>query len=460
MKLHNKKNGCAGLLILALFFTSCTKFVQVAPPGNQVISSAVFSNDQSATATVVGIYSQMMASGMYFMNGAMTLYPALTSDELYNTSPNADVDPFTNNAIPSNSGIIQNNIWRNAYSLIYQVNACLEGVAGSTTIDRSVSNQLTGELKFIRALCYFYLTNIFGDIPLELSTDYRVNEKMARTPAEQVYNQIASDLQDASILLSSDYVSQDKTRPNKWAAVALLARVYLYTLNWAKADSTATLVISSGKYQLDADLDSVFLAGNNEAIWQLMPVVPSLNTAEGQYFIPSSNNVLPTYAVTPFLLSAFEPGDLRKTDWLNSASMNDQTYYYPFKYKVANGNTVTEYYTVLRFAELYLIRAEAQAEQNNLSGAVADLNIIRNRAGLPDAIANDQASLLSTIAHENQIEFFCEWGHRWFDLKRTGHIDQGLGNEKSGWKPTDALYPIPFSEIQTNPYLTQNAGYQ
>lgn len=460
MKLNHKKNGCAGLFILALLFTSCNKFVQIAPPDNQVISSAVFSNDQSATAAVVGIYSQMMRSGMYFMNGAMTLYPALTSDELYNTSPDPNAGPFAGNAIPSNSYIIQNNIWRNAYSFIYQANACMEGIAASAKLDKSTSNQLTGELKFIRALCYFYLTSLFGDVPLELSTDYRVNEIMARTTQDKVYNQIVTDLQNASQLLNASYISQDRTRPNKWAAVALLARVYLYQQQWSEADSAATAVIESGLYQLENNPDSVFLSSSTETVWQLMPVIPSLNTAEGQYFIPNSNSVLPSYAITPFLLSSFEVGDERRTDWLDSVIINNQIYYYPYKYKVAGGNTVTEYYIVLRMAEQYLIRAEAEAEMNDLTRAEADLNMIRNRASLPNTSANSQTGLLAAIAHENRIEFFCEWGHRWFDLKRLGQIDQVLGNEKPGWVPTDSLYPIPFSEIQTNQNLTQNAGYQ
>lgn len=459
MEFNNKNIYCTGLFTLVWVFTSCTEFVQVAPPDNQVVSSAAFSNDQSATSAVVGIYSQIMTKGMYFMNGAMTLYPALTSDELYNTSPNADVDPFTNNAIPSNSYIIQNNIWRNAYGVVYQVNACLEGIAGSSNLNRSVSNQLTGELKFIRALCYFYLTNIFGDVPLELSTDYRQNEITGRTNQDKIYNQIVTDLQDASELLNTSDISPNRVRPNKWAAIALLARTYLYLQQWSKADSAATIVIGSGLYSLENNPDSVFLSSSTETIWQLMPVVNSLNTAEGQYFIPSSNKVIPSYAVTSFLLSSFEIGDKRKIDWLDSVIVNNEVYYYPYKYKVAGGNSVIEYYIALRVAEQYLIRAEARAEENDLAGAEADLNKIRNRAGLPNVTTNSQSELLSFIAHENRIEFFCEWGHRWFDLKRTRQIDSVLETEKQDWKPTDALYPIPYQEILSNPNLKQNTGY-
>ncbi|TAM97994.1 MAG: RagB/SusD family nutrient uptake outer membrane protein, partial [Chitinophagaceae bacterium] len=338
MKFNYKGKYFTGIVILSLLFSSCNKFVQVAPPVNQVVSSVVFSSNQTATAAVVGLYSQMMRSSMYFMNGAMTLYPALSSDELYNTSPNANIDPFTDNAIPVTSSIIQNNIWRNAYSFIYQANACLEGISQSGGIDKSGGNELMGELKFSRALCYFYLTNLFGNVPLELSTDYKVNEKMPRTPESEVYGQIISDLQDASKLLNGNYVSSDRARPNKWAAVALLARAYLYQKQWKEADSAASAVIGSGEYQLENNLNNVFLSGSSEAIWQLMPVAPYSNTAEGQYFIPSSSSVRPSYAITSFLLSAFEPGDLRKTNWLDSTVNNGKTYYYPYKYKVRSGS--------------------------------------------------------------------------------------------------------------------------
>ncbi len=159
------------------------------------------------------------------------------------------------------------------------------------------------------------------------------------------------------------------------------------------------------------------------------------------------------------MLNAFEPGDLRKAKWLNSTVIGGQIYFYPFKYKIRSGRPVTEYYMVLRLAEQYLIRAEAEAKLNDLSDAIADLNIVRSRAGLPNTSATTQAQLLAAIKHERQVELFCEWGSRWFDLKRTGDIDAVLGAEKTGWSSTDSLYPIPFSEIQANPFLTQNTGY-
>jgi hypothetical protein len=279
-----------------------------------------------------------------------------------------------------------------------------------------------------------------------------------------VYTQIVADLQDAEGRLSPIYLSTTayagaRTRPNQAAATALLARVWLYEGEWQKAELAADTVIANPLYQLVTDLNQVFLAGSPEAIWQLQPVYANLATAEGNLFIPRSG-VKPGYMLTPELLASWEPGDLRRAAWTDSVVMNDDTYFYPYKYKEATNNPPnSEYDIVLRLAEMYLIRAEARVEQGNTVGAAADLNIVRQRAGLPPTTATDEAGLLTAILHERQIEFFAEWGHRWLDLKRTGEASTVLGAEKAGWNVTDELYPIPANELTENPTLVQNPGY-
>jgi hypothetical protein len=119
---------------------------------------------------------------------------------------------------------------------------------------------------------------------------------------------------------------------------------------------------------------------------------------------------------------------------------------------------------VFRLAEQYLIRAEARAQQGNVSGSQSDLNAIRTRAGLPNTTANDKASLLTAIQHERQVEMFTEWGHRWFDLKRTGTIDavmSVIAPAKGGgaWNSNKALLPLPLGDLQADQNLTQNPGY-
>jgi hypothetical protein len=167
--------------------------------------------------------------------------------------------------------------------------------------------------------------------------------------------------------------------------------------------------------------------------------------------------------MSPQLLASFEPGDLRMSNWVGVDSSTGTKYYYPFKYKVATGSTLTEYSMVIRLAEMFLIRAEARAWQNNITGGQADLNVIRARAGLPATTASTRQDLIDAILHERQVELFTEWGHRWLDLKRTGTIDQVMNIvtlQKGGsWVSNQQLYPIPAKEIQNNPNLSQNPGY-
>jgi hypothetical protein len=205
-------------------------------------------------------------------------------------------------------------------------------------------------------------------------------------------------------------------------------------------------------------LDSVFLKNSREAIWQFLPLAANQNTSEGNIFILTSTPA--NSALRGEFLNAFESGDNRKAKWVGSITTGGNTYYYPYKYKIKTGSSpLKEYSMVLRLGEQYLIRAEARAQQNNISGAQNDLNVIRGRAGLNNTTATDKASLLLAIENERRIELFSEWGHRWFDLRRTGRIDAMLASIKTGWQTTDALLPIPQSEILVNPNMTQNPGY-
>jgi hypothetical protein len=159
-------------------------------------------------------------------------------------------------------------------------------------------------------------------------------------------------------------------------------------------------------------------------------------------------------------------------------STTKDTVYCPFKYKLNSSDpTITtstltanmkEYFMVLRLGEQYLIRAEARAKLGNSGGAQSDLNSIRNRAGLANySGATDQTSLVTAILNERRHELFSEWGNRWFDLKRTGNIDAVMSvvtPQKSkgttSWQSFQQLYPIPITELQLAPNITQTNGYQ
>ncbi|MEP7375990.1 MAG: RagB/SusD family nutrient uptake outer membrane protein [Chitinophagaceae bacterium] len=449
------------LVSISLFF-SCKKFVEIKPPINSYTSSATFSNDQTATSAVIGLYQQMINTPLLFTHGGLSIFTALSSDEIKNTYSDLSYDAFANNSITANESNIQTYFWTAAYKIIYQANAIIEGVNASNQISAGVKEQLLGEAKFSRALCYFYLTNIFGDVPLQLTTDYRINATMSRTSSLKIYEQVSVDLLDAVDLLKPTYPTAGRVRPNKWTATAMLARVYLYQKKWAEAETASTAVINSGDYTLESELNNVFLSNSNEAIWQLQPLNEYFFSAEGSVFVPYNDMERPAFTLTNDLLSSFEVNDQRFVKWIGKNVIAGTDYYYPYKYKVKypSGGPITEYTMVLRLAEQYLIRSEARAQQDNFASGLTDLNAIRSRAGLPGSAAIDKVSLLTAIGQERRVELFTEWGHRWLDLKVTSRVEAVLSSLKSpNWQPADTLYPIPFAELQLNPSLRQNPGY-
>lgn len=466
--------------LISIYFTSCRKFVQVQPPVTQMITSTVFSSNATATAAQLAIYTKMVSNSESWN---MSQNSGLLADELTSHSTSAtEKQLYTNGLISTNNSF---GPWSNAYNYIYQANAIIAGLQNNNGITPVIAQQLTGESKFVRAFWFFYLTNLYGNIPLVTTTDYSVNNKIAQSSQPDVYAQIIKDLNDARQLLNANYVdasdttvTSDRVRPTKWVAEALLARVYLYTGEFDSAVLAASAVINSGNFQLCTNLSplmgpsSVFLKNSSEAIWQLdIPLPDTYNTQDAQSFVltgaPGTATARST-TISPELLSTFETGDLRRSNWIGMVTKGGNSYYFPYKYQ-NTGSSVLEYIMVLRLAEQYLIRAEAEAQLNDLTDAAADLDTIRMRAGLgniSDSVASSQPSLLAAVLHERQVELFIEWGHRWFDLIRTNNIDGVLGGTggvcraKGGsWVSSDKLYPIPLTEIENDPNLIQNPGY-
>jgi len=444
----------------------------------------VYAIDATATAVLTGIYTNMSKAGFNFTgNSSISMYLGLSADEftLFSGVPSSDAKYYyyTNALYANAANSAGTDFWTPLYQYIFICNAAIEGLNGSTSLTPAVKQQLLGEASFMRAFFYFYLVNLFGDVPLFTTTNYKLNATLARTPKAQVYQQIIADLKAAQGLLNNNYVdgsaiamTPERTRPNRWAATALLARTYLYTGDWADAIAQANSIISNSALFNLTILNNVFLANSNEAIWQLQPVSSQHNTEDAWVFIiPSAGPDASNYPVylSPQLLRSFEPLDQRRAKWVDSvvdsALVIRDTFYFPYKYKSATVNApLTEYLMVLRVAEQYLIRAEAEAQQGNIGAAQTDLNFIRNRAGLGSTGANDKTSLLNAILHERQVEFFTEWGHRWLDLKRTNNVDAVMSKvcpqkNKSQWHSYQQLYPLPFADINEDINLVQNAGY-
>jgi hypothetical protein len=446
--------------IIGLLLTACKKFVEIAPAPNLIQTSDLFNSETNAESAVLGVYLQLQSSNPSMLYGTLSLYCGLSADELSTQSSILEYNAFYTNSILSNSSIVNSQLWTSSYRVIYRANAIIEGIERSTSITAAKKKQFIGEMKTIRALNYFNLVNLFGAVPLVTTTNYLANDQMPRTPVNEINKQIVNDLIDAVKNLSETYISNLRSRINKHSASALLARVYLYQKDWENAEKISSSVISSSLYNLPSDLDAVFKNNSQETIWQIAPLNDIRNTFEGSIFVPSNTTVIPTIFLSESLLNVFVENDLRKTKWVGFNTINNSTYSFPLKYKRRTPSPIDEYTVVFRLAEQYLIRSEARLELNDIEGAVSDLNIIHKRAGLPEIETQDKTLLYEAITKERQLELFSEYGHRWFDLKRTGQLNQILSSIKGAdWQSTDSLYPIPLNEMIYNSALVQNPGY-
>lgn len=471
------------LLLLLAGNCACKKMLDLNPPPTSTNAAVVYSTDATAISAVTGLYytlSRVALSAAPALAN-ITLYAGLSADELTlhaEATSNTLMQAFyINNLSPDVTG---GEIWIDAYAMLFNTNAALQGLAQSAALTPQVKEQLTGECLFIRAFCYFYLVNLYGNVPLLTGTDYKINSASPRAPQAAVWDFIEQDLTTAQTKLSNSFLNAtlteettERVRPTRWAATALLARTFLYRQKWPQAEAQATQAINSPLFDTTA-LHQVFLKNSKEAIWQLQPVNTGENTPYARVFVlpatgPTNNSNNPVY-LSATQLNAFEAGDKRKLEWVSSVLTPDSIrYYFPYKYRrnTINATSVEEYSTLLRIAEQYLIRAEARAQQNKLTGtagALADVNYIRARAKLSAITTGTQPGILQAIMQERRSELFTEWGHRWLDLKRTATVNQvmSLATPAKGgsWKSEWAYYPITRREMQYNRALIQTEGYQ
>jgi starch-binding outer membrane protein, SusD/RagB family len=481
------KIATIAVLFSAVTLQSCKKFVD-AKPNIEIPKDLVFSTDGSAAAAVTGLYVSLAESNQFFggFSGQVANIPllmGLSADELsLNGGGSNDQTAYYKNTL-STTGLTD-FFWNKSYNQIYTCNSILEGLEKSTTLTPNVKLYATGEAKFMRAFYYFYLVNLYGNVPFTTTTDVAFNKALPRLGTAAIYQQIIADLKDAKEKLPQFYLYSDLTfsdnnrvRPNYWAATALLARTYLYTKDYTNAALQATEIIdNTTDFDVAAvSLNDVFLKNSYETIWAIQPtgIGKDRNTGQGKSFVLGFGFTNPVN-INDTLFKAFEPGDDRKNKWIKTTGTRKASN----KYKVGNEDVATkEFVVMLRVAEQYLIRAEARANKNDIAGAADDLNVIRTRAreaattAVPDPLPDidgtsiNQTDVLKAIAQERKVELFTEWGHRWFDLKRTGAIDTimpGITTKKGGiWESFRALLPIPQADIDRNPALTgqQNPGY-
>ncbi|MGO3238567.1 MAG: RagB/SusD family nutrient uptake outer membrane protein [Psychroflexus halocasei] len=457
------------LLFILAICSSCEDFVEVDLPDHKVTRETVFNNDKIARSAMTGIYNQLFNTS--YANGgnhSVTFLAGISSDNFKLTTNNEDMREFNQNNITALNNY-NLELWAGAYNIIYMTNSLLEGLENSESISDENRKSLEGEAKFVRAFTYFYLTNLYNEVPLILGTDYRINATASQNQQADIIEKIIDDLLDALDLLDENYLENNRARPNKAAANALLAKVYLYVEDWEKAENYSDKLISQASLYELLGHEEVFLANSREAIWQISPIgwgSTLTHTREGSIFIYDPTMNTPVIFSNDFMEIWGTSPDLRYDKWIGEYTQEGVSSYYSYKYKIAfdfSGAEIEEYSMVMRLAEQYLIRAEARAQQNKLQGAIADVDMIKQRAGLPLLSVTQpnisQQALLEEILLERRKELFAEWGHRWFDLQR---FDQtSILNDKPNtvWQPEHRWFPIPENEILKNPKLNQNDAY-
>jgi hypothetical protein len=425
----------------------------VDSPADQIVASEVFSSDERALAAVSAVYANCVnGTGQHTVNRLLTVYGGYASDELSHFSPNTNARAFLENSLQSSNSIAR-LMWNSSYETIYHANVCIEGLTSSSLVSTELKSRLISEMKFVRAWQHFLLYQLYGQVPLVTTTDFKTNSLLSRSDSLSLFNQICMDVEEAAEALPEEFENGERIRPTKWAALALMERIYLYQQRWRDAEVVATKILASDNFSPLPGTQQVFLKNSKEAIWHLMPIAGRLPIT-----LDLLATSVPRVILTSELVQKLDRNDSRWL-WVDSVYRSGRYYYYPKKYRNTSTD-ITEYFMLFRVADIWLIRSEARAMQEDWIGSVDDLNKIRQRAGV-EIIPNisDPATLLNLIWEERFRELWAEHADRWLTLKRTDRVHAVLKPIKPNLRPEDILFPIPFSEILFNPNITQNPGY-
>lgn len=361
--------------------------------------------------------------------------------------------------------------WQHNYIGIQQCNVVLNRIDG-VSMEASKIKVVKGEMKFLRALMYFNLVRIFGDVPLvtQETTDANAYFGQGRTPVSEVYAQIITDLTESIDELPAKV--KEKSKASQSAAQALLGHVYLTLGEYAKANQLFQAVASYGYRLLDNpdDIFDVANKGNDEVIFEVQFESGLNGNSEGSnafcYFSPSGsvNGAKGHNLPTPEVYALFSDSDKRKTAYFRQTAVHVATN------KLRQTSTVVSdggsNVIVMRYADVLLMMSECYAHLGDLPSANACLNSVKSRAGVPLVNISGKEALLDEIALERRKELVCE-GKRWFDLIRTGkaievmteYFSHTVGYNGVVVRQEYLVQPIPLSQIDCDPSIVQNAGY-
>lgn len=481
------------LFALVTIVTSCKKLDE--NPDSIIVSTQFYKTQADAISAVNSVYSTLNSDPA----GDFPLYGRQLNLMTENASDNQTYSPSNTNPdvramgtityVPANSRV--QKVWQQLYYGINRANIAIDNIP-SIQFDTTLRARLVRESKFIRALLYFDLVRLYGDVPIILHNPNTINVQsllVKRSPVDSVYTQIISDLTDATNLPKS-YSGSDKGRATGGAAHTLLAKVYLTRQQWPQALAQLQTVINGGYgYALFSNYYDAFQKATKNGVEHIFSVQFESNlgaTNSTQYlsesFISFNTNVWPIdVPVDISLYNLFSANDTRRavtfyTSVYNSATNKTVVFnnaYTPYFNKFVDYSltplTVQAQsginYPVLRYADVLLMYAEAVNEINGAPTADAyhAINQVRERAHIADLTPGlSQSAFRDSVFLERRKEFIQE-GHRWFDLVRQGGtaLVDALHKipAKSAASSKNTLFPIPLVEIQLNPKLTQNPGY-
>jgi hypothetical protein len=471
-----KKHLIYGLLSMSVALTSCDKILETQPKESVDLEGATKSPD-AIKATLTAIYNGMQGSGYYGRD--FVVIPEVIADNGEITVSNSNrFVAQANNTPGSHVGI-----FGTAYINIFRANFVLKYVDGTTATDADKA-KLKGAAYFLRALHYFDLVKSYARNPAFLANNFDLGvpivtdavidatkiEYPSRAKVTEVYTQIVSDLKQAITLLDN---SEAPKKASKGAAQALLSRVSLYAGNWDDAEKYATDALGSGVGTFAPDsatyvtkwgngYPEMMFGLNYEASESLS--FDCMQSIFYRYPAPNSNPVTYTgygdITARLELRNDYYPNDLRRKSLIATQVKGTQTVYYTLKYPNGKGTFGADDIQILRLSEMYLNRAEARARKASpdVTGALADLNKIHQRAGLTALAGLTGQDLVDAIWKERRLELAFE-GQRLWDVLRTG---KGLvkGTTTINYDDYKLVAPIPQTEIDTNPKLKpQNPGY-
>lgn len=441
-------------LIIGGLLSACDDYLTVEP--KESISDELAISDKLSLQTALRGAYRALGSGGYYGGTYVQLGFVPSGDVVYQVFNNLHELNF----LPED-GAFQ-GAWSAIYRTINITNHIIEKTPGITDVNLTDAekDQILGEAYFIRGLGYFDLGRAFGGVPIKLkpTTDLAADADIARSSLSETYKQALSDLELAEQLLPGRV---NRIRATQTAATALKARLYLYNKQWEEARDAATSVIDqSGQYSLAAPFSSWFQSGVTQVEESIFEIAFSAQNENGLRTTMSLLARGGEYRYRPIdalvtTLKNPETGGGRLA-LLDSATQSGTTLYAGALYY---RSPATDPSYVLRIAEQYLIRAEARAQLDDLDGALEDLNLIRERAGLADSEAVTKDEILAAILAERRLEFLWE-AHRYFDLARTGTLKDEIGKLKPNLVIEDKhlLLPIPSNEVILGG-LTQNPGY-